>query len=36
VLIEVTSKAQADEALKMTNWIDVQVNVSLEALRPEG
>jgi hypothetical protein len=27
VLIEVTSKAQADKALKMTNWIDVQVKV---------
>jgi hypothetical protein len=28
VLIEVTSKAQADKALKMTNWIDVPVKVS--------
>jgi hypothetical protein len=28
VLIEVTSKAQADKALKMTNWIDVQVKAS--------
>jgi hypothetical protein len=27
-LIEVTSKAQADKALKMTNWIDIQVKVS--------
>jgi hypothetical protein len=28
VLIEVTSKAQADKALKMTTWVDVQVKVS--------
>jgi hypothetical protein len=28
VLIEVTSKAQADKALKMTKWIDVHVKVS--------
>jgi hypothetical protein len=28
VLIEVTSKAQADKALKMTNWTDVQVKAS--------
>jgi hypothetical protein len=28
MLIKATSKAQADKALQMTNWIDVQVKVS--------
>jgi hypothetical protein len=28
VLIEVTSKAQADKALRMTTWVDVEVKVS--------